>query len=419
MKKYFTLTLVLFSLYAFGQDFIQVSMGEKYANQVYYTLENDNEATLQHTTWDLAFSTAPAGASIAYNEATKLSAPGALKLYLAPTSNFEDTIDPSQLSDSLYNDESNWSLGAFYNAKEQGNQLDFGWGSYNTSSHQIEGKRVFALQLRDGSWKKVFVESLKSGVYTFKYADLNGDNEQTIAIDKSNHEGSSFAYFSFDGDAITSSPAGWDLLFTRYYKPLDAGGQIVQYPVTGILTAEGIKVAEVRDVNPSEVNHKDYLDSLRAESEIIGSDWKSFSLSTYTWDIDKNRVYFVKTGDDHLWKLVFSDFEGSSTGTSTFEKTDLGEISAVADVNSNFESFGIYPNPIEEDYTVSFTLKESQSNLRLSIIDFNGREVWSTRSGGTEGLNVLSLTAPKVASGIYTYVIGSGRDKITHRILIK
>ena len=423
MKTKLTLSLLLVFSYLNAQEFVQVSVGSSYSLQSYYTLSNDENSILTNESWDLAFTTAPDAAGIFYNEAATASFSGEapeLRLYLAPTTDFADIINPAVLGDSLYNEEIDWENGAFNNPRGENDPGDYGWGTYNPGTQAIEGNRVYALKLRNGSWKKIFIESLSNGVYTVKYAGLDGANEATATISKADFAGSPLALFSFNTETAIASPAGWDLLFTRYRTALDPGdGVVVQYMVTGVLSGPGVESAEARGVDPVDVDYEPYLDSLSTQLDIIGQDWKFFDLGAFEWVLDPERAYFVKTLENRLWKIVFYGFDGSSTGIFTFEKTDLGLLSSTRSPASNFVDLSVYPNPAAEEMTVAFTLKESQKELCLYLTNALGQVVWQSTVAGNAGLNILNLRPGGLPGGIYNLSMGAGSNRVAQKIVIQ
>ena len=214
--------------------------------------------------------------------------------------------------------------GAFNHVAED-DPLDFGWGIYNTTTHEVVGVRVFIVRLRNKEWKKLFIESLDNNIYTFKYADLDGSNEVIQTIDKTDYANKNLVFYSIENDMILDlEPEQWDLLFTRYRSPLDAGGgDFINYLLTGVLSAPGVEIAQASAIDPTTVNHLDYADQYSDTIDIIGHDWKWFDLGTFTWVVASDRVYFVKTPESELWKLQFTDFGGSSTGTTSLTKHSL------------------------------------------------------------------------------------------------
>ena len=230
------------------------------------------------------------------------------------------------------------------------------------------------------------------------------------------------AYFSFDtGETVDVEPAdGFDLLFCRYFALLDQGGDSVQYLVTGILSAPGVEVAEASQVDPATVQFQDFADSLSSSHlEIIGHDWKYFDLGAFEWILPEDLVYFVKTPDDRVWKLRFTEFLGSSSGSAIFEKTDLGIISGVEDPSSPLTEFLVYPNPASDEVNVVYTLRDHlSSEVKLQVLDASGRFVdqYTTQAGA--GINAFTIDRDDLVSGIYFIRVMVGEESHTGSMYI-
>jgi hypothetical protein len=405
-----------------AQDFAEISVGNSYANQAYYSLETDEVVNLENESWDLAFTLSEGTAGVLYNESATLSFTGdapIVRVYLAPTNNFEDVFDPAVLVDSLYNGEASWEDGAFNSVKEEDDPLDYGWGLYNETTDVIEGNRVFAFKLRNDEWLKVQIISLENGVYTMKYASLDGTNEQTVTIDKADFGDSPLALFSFASDEAVASPANWDLFFGRYLSGLDNGsGEIQQYRVTGLLSGPGVEIAEARNIDPETVDYKPYLDSLETRLDVIGHDWKFFDLGNFEWVLDEERAYFIKLPNDQLWKVIFLTFEGSSTGTTVIEKELIGELTSATAPISNIEKVGLFPNPVQDQLTLSVSLLAANPNLSLTLFNGAGQIVWRNEVNAQAGLNVWRFEVPEVPAGVYRLVLGEGND-VAVKTLVK
>lgn len=408
----------------FAQEYVQVAVGAGYSKQVYYRLSDDAVTQIANESWDLAFSTAGTiDVGISVNESTT-SVTGApapeLALFLTSATSFAETIDTSKFVKRLYNDETSWTDGGALNViADAENPFDFGWGLYNVSNHTLTGNRIFAVKLRNNTYKKFIIQSFAGGAYNLKYANFDGSEEKIVAIKKGDFSGNPIALFSFETGETLAPLGTWDLMFGRYVTPLDDGaGNMLDYPVTGVLSGHNVEVAEAKGIDPQIVEYSAYLDSFQTRLDVIGYDWKSFSF-TAGWVIPADLAYFVKTADNRIYKLVFVDFEGSTTGISTFEKTDLGILSAVSTPNSNFTEASVFPNPRVNEATVAFTLKQNQNNLQLFIRDLTGRTLWNAQIAGNQGLNAIQLPALNLPQGAYLLSIGNGKDFITLKMIQK
>ncbi len=404
-----------------AQNFVQISTGAGYGQQSFYRLEDDETVTLPLISWDLAFSTIGlTDAAIHINEgaASGTGALPALELYLSPSGGFSDPVDISGLADRLFNDEKSWNAGALNSVADPGNPFDLGWGLYDPLSHAIEASRVFVLKLRDGSYKKFIIESLAGGVYTIRYANLDGSAETTATIAKADFPDTELAFFSFStGETLANGPSqGWDLTFCRYITPLDDGtGNFLDYSVTGILSGYGLEISEARGIDPASVQVTTYVDSFQTDLDIIGHDWKTFSF-TDGWVIPSDLAYFAKRADGHVWKLVFVDFEGSSTGTTTIEKTDVGTLSSTRSSLNELTALSIFPNPAAEEATLAFTM-EVRLQLQINICDLSGKVIWQAMADAEAGLNAIQLPVAELPQGFYLVNMRSGNRTVVAKLI--
>lgn len=408
-----------------AQDVIQVSIGASYTDQVYYTLGTDETEVLDNDDWDIAFAiTSPTEAGIHINESIDLSFAGDatnVLLYKAPISSFEDSFELEEVKDSLYNPEVNWGNGAFNMVKDEANPFDYGWGAYNPGNHKIEGTTIYAIKLRDDSWKKLIIESFIAGIYTLKYADFDGSNEETTTINMLNHTDAHLVYFSFsNGVIVDNAPKKWDLFFGRYSSLLDAQTHFLEYTVAGVLSAPNVSVAQANEIDVANVSYEDYKGELNTEIDIIGHDWKSFDFSS-GWVISDDRVYFVKTVNDHVWKINFLDFEGSSTGVSTFESMDLGLFSRVNELDHSISHFKVYPNPVplNEDITVAFQWEQEATVGTLSLVNMNGQTIINNKLKINRDLNIIDLNNQNLNVGSYILCVKTKSGVISRKITVQ
>lgn len=422
MKTLLQLSLFLsINSLLYGQTTHNFSAGASYANSQYYNLTTDARTDVAHSTWDIAFSViGTTDAAILINEAASFSGT-APKVYHIPNKNFSDNILAADLGDELKNTESTWTEGAFNTIKVASNWADYGWGTYNLTNHKVEGTALYAIELGNGTYKKLFVDQLAGGVYSFRYADFDGNNLQQKTIDKSAYPNQTLAYFSFTTNNVVAvePTTGWDWVFTRYETILYSSGAPTPYTVTGILTNNGVEAVLADGINPSTVDHANYrttTDSLT----IIGHDWKSYDFSN-GWGVDADRVYFVKTADSTLYKIQFVDFQGSSTGQGTFVKTYVGQWTSIDNIqkNSPLEQFQVYPNPTSDYLNLTFSLESAQEDMQVQLRDVLGRLLFETTMNAASGLNAVELNVSSFEAGNYILTLQSDQVLKSQSIIIR
>lgn len=413
--------LMFFAFTNLQAQFVEISLDEGYTQQVYYSFDDDRKTIVENEEWDIAFTGVDLNAAIHLNEATGL-AEKQVELYQAPTKNFDTRINEDDLVDQIYNKDESWSVGAFNEIADSGNNLDYGWGFYNPTSHVVEGSSIYCLKLRDGTFKKLKIESLEGSIYNFKYANLDGSDEINTSVDMTNAPDGNFVYYSISNNReVRKAPSDWDLLFTRYITPLDDNtgtGGILDYAVSGVFSGIGVEVAQIDGEEPTMTGLPDdskYLPNI----DVIGFDWKDIDIENVIWTINPERTYYVKLPNGEIWRMHFIDFEGSSTGTMVFEKfegnvaSDHRAIGALTDVT-------VFPNPISTEAEVTFSLEKSEE-ISVIITSMLGQQVYQKKMRGQGGLNAISLSNLQMPSGNYvlTLMSASGKGMSTKLNIVK
>lgn len=415
MKKFNLLfSALLGATSLFAQTVESVSVGPSYQEASYYRLSDGQTQELPHANWQFAFSVfGQQDAGIFINEGSSLGG-RAVKLHLSSTTDFATTIDPStDLVQELSNPEQNWSEGAFNTASNSSN-FDYGWGSYQMSNHQIVGDKVFVLELSDGSYKKLMIDSLVSGSYYFRYADLDGSNLVQTQVNKADHSGQTLAYYSIDSASTLQAAelyGGWDLLFTRYGTLIDDGqGGQMAYGVTGVLAHKDLEVAEAAGVTPSQVQASSYQDSFATEPlTIVGHDWKSYDFSS-GWGVSSDLAYFFRTTDQNIWKVQFIDFEGSSTGVSRLQKENLGPLSIFQAPNAAVKGIKLFPQPARQQNVQLLIEPTQDATYEIQIYNTLGQSIWSKQYNLQQGLQQLELPSAQFSAGQYILQIRQGEQ---------
>ncbi len=414
--------LPLLLLVAFGvtaQQIDQVSVGAGYINQTYYSLSSGNTTSSSLEAWDIGFNVDPMMASVFLNEgvASGAGAQGPVSAWLTSASDF-NTVTINDTVDYLRNPDVSWSEGAFNTPAAAGNPADFGWGLYDFVTHEVNGNRVFIIQLRSGAYKKFMVESLITGTFTFKWADLDGGNEVTSTLDQTAYSKKIVFYSLTNNAAVDLEPANWDMMFTRFSQSLDAGdGTFLEYNVGGALIAPNVYVAQANGVDPSSVEFVDHEAELTDSIDVIGHDWRYFDLGSFSWITLSDRVYFVTTESDSLFQMQFIDFEGSSTGIITLEKEYLGQYVSTPGFD-DLNGFAMYPNPTSSNVNLTLDWADAGTEGSYRIVDLQGRVVAEESFRVETGYNRQAIQLD-AAPGMYVVTMTVGTAQTTERLIIQ
>ncbi len=411
MKSIFTiLFLIILTTSVFSQTTVNVATGENYANEVYYNFGNDVLKTASRSTWDIAFKTNQMSVSVLANNGS------GTMVYTWPKGAIAawETVDTTGMVwTSLYNSIVDWEYGAFNANTVPGNAFDYGWGTYNMTSHNITGDSIFIIKLAAGNFKKFYIKQKNSvqNLWSFRYADLDNKNDTTITLDGDDYKSKSFIHYSItDNKVVEQEPAErWQLLFTRYYD------YSIPYYVTGVLANSGVKIQQVDGVSQSDF--ESYQTSMLNDTlSEIGSDWKSFSMTTFKYEVAPAVVYFVQDTagtDKSIWKLYFTGFSGSATGTYSFIKKNLG----VTGVNNFSErNLTVYPNPASHEINV---IHDFSGETKITVYNISGQPVLKTQNTESAGLNKNTLNINSLPAGLYSLHVQSGNEIKTVKFLKK
>lgn len=366
------------------EDSVAIEAG--YTNQSFYNLSEGEVSNISNNNWDLAFDVSPYGATIRLNRRID-----EVFLYPGSTDDWElvDTTGHNSW-DQFANGHQYWSQGAFNAPADPADPEDLGWGIYNTITHATEGDRIFVVKLSSGAYKKLWIQELSGGTYTFIHANLDNTEEQVETLLKADYGDKNFAYYSLESAAtLDREPASltWDLLFTNYVEEVAPG---YFYGVTGVLSNVETTVYASTDLPVAEAN---YMDGEFSEKiNTIGYDWKSFNMETYLYDIPDSLCYFILTQSGDVWKLTFTGFNGSSDGKYYFVKEQI-EVASVSEIEQPLVSY--YPNPANESVLIS---SPNKTIKMVELYHSNGQKVIENKTLGNETIELSTITLP---AGIY------------------
>jgi hypothetical protein len=386
-----------------------VSMGPNYEKQVYYKLSAETENTYAANSWDVAFLRVSS-----FEVGIRVNAHLGIEVFEA--SNNPGDWGSIDLADEgswpmLYNSNLEWDLGAFM----QGS-AEYGWGEYNPVTHHVEGTIIFVLKYPNGTYVKFINEEFYNG-YTFKYATWDGSSwsaDTTYTLPNTNNPDNRYNYYSLQNDTeVVAEPADmdWDFMFTKYWDVI----QSQYYLVTGVMQSTHVTVAKnIESTGDPLPYNPPYFEAINT----IGYDWKSFDETNYV--VNSDMKYYVKYEDGTIYRMYFTEFEGSATGNIEFMFSDVTVEMDITDL-SNQVSFGVYPNPVVNDqlniiYDVKNTLSD---DLKLNIYSLSGRQVFNQNLKNTTGFYNQQIDLPNLQSGIYMLQLRSNDSVVSKKIIVE
>lgn len=378
-----------------------VSMQSLYSNQVFYSLDNGEVANINNNDWDLGFAVignGAAGSAIILNEATT-----SLWAYPSDTADWNsfDTTN-HQNWEQLLNSDTSWTNGAFNKHRGAAGMFDMGWGILNPqNNYWTFGDSLYLVKLSDNSYRKLWIVSLKSGVWEFKYANINGTNEQSFTIDKSNYTNRNFVYHSMvTNTTIDREPDNttWDLMFAKHTDYVNPPGTYVS--VTSVFNNRDVWSAKAHetDYNTASTSTTPQT-AFNQNITNIGREWKKYS-SQSGWTVYDSIAYFVYDNDStDFYRLVFTGFGGMSTGKTYFVKELINSVS-VKSFSNNTVNIGLYPNPNHGNLTLLIDYNSSEK-LIVNLTNLSGKQVFSKEININQGVNQKLLNINRLPSGIY------------------
>jgi len=382
-----------------------VSMGAGYSKQVFYKLDTETTTNFPANLWDVAFLRISNYAmDIRVNHQT-----GTQVFEATNNSSDWDNIDVTNEDNwtVLYNSDILWQNGAF----SQGSAT-YGFGEYNPATHHVTGTVIFVLKYADGTYVKFINEDFYGG-YTFKYSTWSGtawSADTTFSIPNTNHPDNRYNYYSFlTHSEVVAEPAitDWDFVFTKYFT--DMGSQY--YNVSGVLHNSTLTVAQKEtQTDTANLNYSDEINT-------IGYDWKTFGGSGYT--VNSDRTYYIKNTDNgNIYKLYFTNFEGSSTGNISF---NFENVSNQLEVTSfDMANFSLYPNP-SVGKKINLIYDINTANIKTSVVVFNleGKQVFKKDLKTTQGFYEHLLDLSHLRSGIYLIQFSAGNKTASQKLILQ
>lgn len=430
MKSTFYTLIVLVAssfigLSAMGQQTTVITdtiyMGAGYNNEIYYSMSAGDQGAVNRKQWDIAFRASRLSASILTNDAANNNTIGlaGVELYTYPNSDTSGwaTVDTAGITtwQNMVNSTTDWEEGAF--CRNQKGHPDYGWGKYNTATHNVVGDSLFIIKLRDGSLRKLWIIEKYSSdnIFKFRFANIDGTDDNTITLDCSPYTTRNFIGYSIttkeavDFEPVVSSQ--WDILFAKYAYTYPDG---TIYQVTGVLDNYGVKVNKFEGV-PTDYRLFD-LSTMDSTRSPIGWEWKTYDFANNVYTVDTT-VYFVQDKGGNIHRLVFRAFAGTTSGMIVLDK-EMISATGINEVAEPAVNVAVYPNPVADMMNLVLNPGKSR-NVIVSLNDISGRTVFNQPYElPSETLSTISIPVSNLKSGMYIVRVQVGSSIISRKVLV-
>lgn len=418
MKNLFTLSFILFSFILRAELVMDsVSNGAGYATQSFYSLKNGEVSNINNKDWDIAFSLSSlgaAGSAILINEINT-------QLWAVPQdTSFWAAFDTTGYKtwSGLYNSDTTWVNGAFnkYRGDGPNGTFDMGWGHLDPNNNfWTLGDSLYLCKLGNGEFKKLWIESLKQGKFSFRVANIDGSGDTTISITKTNYPNKNFIYVSLESNEILDREPNnntWDLTFVGHKDELLPGKFL---PVASVFGNRNTWTAKKHSNNYDEAilttePETDYNQRI----DNIGREWKAHSGGV--WYIYDSISYFIFDQDSSLYRVVFTDFTGSASGKSFFSKEKM--LTTSIKNLANDITFSLYPNPSSHTLNIVLALKNPE-NVTFKIYDTKGQLTQEFNQNNVSNFEVIDVNVSDFKNGLYFMVISGDSFQTTKQFLKK
>lgn len=416
MKKVFSILYILFPIFSNAAPLADSTvMNAQYSEQIFYSLDNGTVSSVNNDNWHIAFSTTgtgAAGSAILLNEATAI-------LYACPfDTNAWTTFDTTGYKtwNRLVNSDTTWTNGAFNAYRGAAGTFDMGWGILNPANNfWTFGDSLYLIQI-NGIYKKLWITSLKSGTWEFKYANIDGSDFHLVTFAKSSYPQRNFVYYSLSNHILIDrepSNNSWDITFQKHTDYVNPPGTYVS--VSSVFSNKKIWSAKSNEQDSASAMVCTHPQTAFTQNiSNIGREWKKFSSAT-GWTVYDSIAYFIYNYDStSLYRIVFTGFGGQANGISYFYKEKI--ITSSIKQEQVEISSSIYPNPSHNDLNLFIDMPESTITTYY-ISDMSGNIIMEESIPINAGIQQQNININNLISGTYVLYINTKYGVIHHTFI--
>jgi len=278
-----------------------IALTQDYRYQAWFSLDSGQVVrTMEKTAYDLGFECGEKGWRILLNTANFMKV---ADLGTVPFGQPYDTVGKTLRFDKSDGNPDSTAIGEWFTVSR---------GDTVTKGHVYAISRGIDEAGNPLGLYQFILDSLKTGVYYFRYAPLAGGTGISASVGRD--PARSYAWFSLPlGETVQAEPpkTAFDLLFTQYTTMLytDAG-EPYPYLVTGALLNRHLVVAAMDTVTDFfSINRETALamDFSKA-MDFIGYDWKDYDFNSGVYTVKPRMNYVLRSAEGYYYKMRFVGF---------------------------------------------------------------------------------------------------------------
>ena len=140
-------------------------------------------------------------------------------------------------------------------------------------------------------------------------------------------------------------------------------------------------------------------------------------MSTMSYSVNPTRCYFIKDFNDKVWRIVFTSFEGSSTGNIEFNKEEVTNSTYISDASFDISTFELYPNPLTSN-NLNIVFDNSNHQTEIFILDITGNIVYNDIVIGS-GFQTKLIDTQNFSKGLYIVTLNSKESTFKKKLIIQ
>ncbi|MFA9214289.1 MAG: T9SS type A sorting domain-containing protein [Candidatus Methylacidiphilales bacterium] len=419
------LALIVNNVFSQITNVDSVSMTVGTSVDVFYNLATGKKDTVSNRNWHLAFAVRNAQPPLKTMQASTvlINEGRGVSLYESNQS-FSNwsTFDTTgwKTWPAAFNSDSTWDIGAFNKNRSLSNPFDYGWGTYDMTSRDVSGSKVFLIAVDNAqnpfgspsSFRKISIQKIAyDSMWVFTISRLDGTDSNTVTIKKKDFAGKLFAFYNMNTKTVIDRepvPAkDWNLLFTRYKALVTLGPNTIMYPVAGVLQNNNTMAYKVQGDSANSFRY----DTLQFVSKIrtIDWDWKVITTAPGAWPVKDSLVYFTRVANK-INKIKFTSYyAGTDRQSIVFNKTEYAGLSVNETVKNKLQ-VSVYPNPANENIFVS--LNENVKLAQVTVSNLSGKAIISSEITADNKIDVSSLPM-----GMYLLTIATNNGSETVKFI--